>query len=369
MRRKISLRAGGLRGLRKTPAAFMLAAALILSGCGSGGSGGAGQNAGRLTAAEPELVLTYADNQGDGYPTTLGAQYFASLVKERTGGRIEIEVMVNSEMGDELDVIEQLRFGGVDFTRASIASLADAIPKLNVLQMPYLYRDSDHKWRVLDSEIGDEFMDAFDGSSYVALSWYDAGTRSFYFRRGPVDSLEDMKGMKIRVLDSLLMEDTVRALGAIPVVIPYKDVYSALQTGTVDGAENNLPSYDSMNHRESAPYLTLDNHSQIPEVQLISRSTWDSLSETDRQILRQCARESSVYERRVWAEREEAVSKDLTDKGVTITELSPEELARFRQAVAPLYEKYCAGSMDVIQRIQAMENESAAASGAGTEDP
>ena len=223
----------------------------------------------------PEYVLTYAENHPEDYPTTLGGYKFAELVEERTDGRIKIIVRAGAIMGDEKDVVEQLRFGGIDFTRASLSSLGDLIPELNVLQMPFLYEDSQHMWRVLDGEIGNYFMDAFTGSNLVALAWYDAGARNFYTRNKAITCLEDMQGMKIRVQEAQLMMDLIEALGAIPVPTTYREVYSELEIGNIEGAENNWPSYESSDHYEVATYYTIDEHTRVPEVQLCSQILWN----------------------------------------------------------------------------------------------
>ena len=232
------------------------AAALTLSGC-------AGVFQGKEKETEPDFVLTYAENQAEDYPTTQGADKFAELVKEKTEGKVEILVNAGGSLGDEKSVIEQLQFGGIDFARVSISTVAEYIPKLNVLQMPYLYTGADHMWKVLEGPIGDDFLNSFDGSGLIALSWYDAGARSFYNSIKPIEKLEDIKGMTIRVQESELMSDTVRALGAVPVPMIYGEVYSGLQTGKVDGAENNWPSYESAGHYEVAKYFTVDEHSRV----------------------------------------------------------------------------------------------------------
>lgn len=299
----------------------------------------------------PEYVFTYAENQSADYPTAQGAQYFADLVFERTGGRIKINVYTDSQLGDEPSVLEQLQYGGIDFARVSVMSMADQIPMLNILQLPYLYNDSDHMWRVLDGAIGDDFLAALEGHSVVGLSWYDAGARHFYNRVRPISCLEDLSGLRIRVAESGLMFDMVAALGATPVTVTYDEVYSAMETGQIDGAENNWPSYESKKHWESASYITLDAHSRIPELQLCAQSTWEKLSEADQELLCQCAQESALYERQLWAQTEAEVRKQL--EGVcTVTTLSAEELERFREAVQPIYEKYGEGYQNLIRRIR-----------------
>ena len=227
----------------------------------------------------PEFVLTYAENQADDYPTSQGAYKFAELVWEKTGGKVEIQVNTEGALGDEREIIRQMQFGGVDFARVSLSPLSEVIPKLNVLQMPYLYVNSEHMWNVLEGEIGEEFLDSFGGSYLVALSWYDAGARSFYSSQKPIQNLKDIQGMKIRVQESELMWDMIKALGAEPVFLTYEEVYSAFQTGTIEAAENNWSSYESAGHYEVAPYFTVDEHSRVPEVQMVSEVTWNKLPE------------------------------------------------------------------------------------------
>ena len=155
---------------------------------------------------EPEFVFSYAENQTEDYPTTLGAKEFAKLVEKRSNGRIQILVQAEGALGTESDVIAQIQYGGIDFARVSLSQLAEYIPELNVLQMPYLYTNSDHMWKVLDGEIGDAFLAATDESELVGLSWYDAGARNFYNSKKPITCLEDMAGMRIRVQESEVMD-------------------------------------------------------------------------------------------------------------------------------------------------------------------
>lgn len=299
----------------------------------------------------PEFIFTYAENQAEDYPTTQGAYHFAKLVEEKTGGRIRILVQADGVLGDEKSVAEQLQFGGVDFMRMSLSPLAEFVPKLNVLQLPYLYRDADHMWAVLQGEIGDSLMDSLDGSGMVALSWYDAGTRNFYNSVRSVTSPEDMKGLNIRVQESEMMTEMVKALGANPIPMPFSEVYSGLQTGNIDGAENNWPSYESASHFEVAGYVTIDEHNRVPELQLVSQLTWNQMSLEDREIIKECALESALYERQLWAEREKISEEKVRQAGCEIVELSAEEKARFQEAVSPMYEKFCGNYMDIVEAI------------------
>lgn len=313
--------------------------ALQLAGCGA------------QQQAAPEYVLTYAENQPDGYPTTQGAQYFADLVQERTGGRVVIQIKAGGEYGTEEEVWTQLGIGGVDFARLSLSIIADDLPKLNVLMLPYLYRDADHMWRVLDGELGEEFLQVFAEKDRIGLSWYDAGARSFYSRQ-PIRSLADLEGKTVRVQDSGITIDMIKLLGAVPETSAYSDVYSALETDQIDAAENNWPAYYSMEHYKVARYYTKDEHSRVPEIQLASGRTWAALPEEYREILRDCARESAQYERELWEQEETAARKAALAAGCREITLSEEELENFRQLVQPLYKKYCGDYLPLVEEIE-----------------
>lgn len=194
----------------------------------------------------PEYVFTYAENQTSDYPTTMGGKYFAELVEERTQGRIRIQVCAEGMLGSESEVISQMRYGGIDFARISLAQVADYVPRMKVLQLPYIYEDASHMWRALDGEIGERFLNYTREYDLVGLSWYDAGTRNIYSVARPVETFKDMEGLHIRVQESEMMSEIMVALGAVPVQIPYDQVYEALERGKVDAAENNWPSYEAM---------------------------------------------------------------------------------------------------------------------------
>lgn len=300
----------------------------------------------------PEYVFNYAENQTADYPTTRGANRFAELVEERTGGRIQILVQPEAVLGAEKDVLKQMQYGGIDFARVSLSQLAEIIPGMNVLQLPYLYEDAVHMWKVLDSEIGDEFLDLASEGGVIGLSWYDAGVRNFYTSEKKITCLEDLRGMTIRVQESEMMADMVRALGAVAIQTPYSEVYSYLQRGMADGAENNWPSYEFMHHYEVARYYTIDEHARVPEMQLMAQSTWEKLSPGDQQIIRECAEESARLERRIWKQQERQSMHWAVEGGTQIIEISKEEKERFREAVAEVYEKYCGDDMDIIEEIK-----------------
>lgn len=323
---------------------FLLACLSLCAGCAA--------LPGSAPEAAPEYVLTYADNQPDGYPTTEAALEFARLVNEHTGGRVIIQVQTNGEFGSEQEILTQMQCGGVDFARVSLSSLADELPVLNLLQLPFLYEDAEHMWRVLDGAVGQELLAQVQQLGLVGLSWYDAGARSFYCRTRPIYSACDLQGLNIRVQDSTLMAEMIRLLGGQPVILPYSDVYYALETGQIDAAENNWPAYQALNHNEVAPYFTVDQHTRVPDIQLASGRTWDKLPEEYRQILLDCAAESAQYQRQLWTEREDQARTAALDSGCIEIHPSSALLEELRALVQPLYDAYQAQYPALLEQIR-----------------
>ncbi len=303
----------------------------------------------------PELILRYAENQPEGYPTTEAAYAFADMVNERTGGRVQVRVYSNGALGSETSVIEQMEYGGIDFSRASVMSLGEFVPETYVLQLPYLYEDDDHMWAVLDGPIGQVFMDSIKRRiGLTGLAWFDAGVRHFYTNT-PVETLDDLSGLRIRVGESSMMQSIIGDLGAEPVPLAYDDVYSALAKGEIDGAENNWPSYAFTGHYEVAKYMLLDGHTRIPELLLASDEAMEQLAALDESypaIVRDCAREAQTLERELWAKEEVNSEQEMRAAGVTVTTLSAAQLALFQAAVQPIYEQF-SGQKALIERIRA----------------
>ncbi len=299
----------------------------------------------------PEYVFSYADNQTGNYPTVQAARRFADQVNRETDGRIEIRVYPNAELGDEVSAVQQVSYGGIDFCRCSLSNLSDYSEETLVLQLPYLYEDRDHMWRVLDGEIGEQVKDSFQESGMVALSWFDAGVRNFYTTDEAIRCLEDMQGMKIRVQQAELAEDMVEALGAEAVPIVYEAVKDALQTGEIDGAENNWASYEAMHHDEIARYYTVDEHMRVPELMLVSSATWEQLSAEDQVTIQRCADAAGLYERELWTARETSAREKCLREGTVEIVLPEREKKRFRDAVSPLYKKYCGDYAELVEKI------------------
>ena len=314
-------------------------------------------------AASAATTLKLSEVHAEGYPTTLADQEFARLVEERTEGRIKIEVYSGGTLyGEETGAIEALQLGDIAFSRVSASPVSSYVPAMNAIQMPYLYKNADHMWAVLDGEIGQNMLAQIEasGSGLVGLCWYDAGARSYYTTK-PVTCVADMKGLKIRMQNNAMMVDMTNVLGGTGVTgIGPNEVYSAIKQGTIDGAENNWPTYQNMGDYEAAPYYVLDEHTRVPEVLLASAAVLSELDPADVEIIKAAAKDTQAYEKQKWAEKEAAAEEIVRAAGCTITELSAEAYAEFQQAMTSpsaalggqsLYEKYGSAYQDVIDAI------------------
>lgn len=324
--------------------AILFLAVLVLAACGSNGSQGGssdaeGETGGNTSGDSAETVtLRLAENQPEDYPTTIGAKEFAKLVEEKTDGRYKIDVFAGGQLGDEVSVIEQVQLGSIDLARVNATPLTQFSDQIGVLSMPYLFSDEEAKWEKLNGEVGQELLSTFEGSNLVGLAFYDSGTRSFYNSVRPLETPEDMKDLKIRVQQSELAIDIVEALGASATPMEYGEVYSAIQTGVIDGAENNFPSYYTSNHFEVANYYTLNGYSGTPEVVIGSQSLWDSLTDEDKEAFREAAVESVEVQRQAWAELTEESKKAIEENGNELVEV--DDITPWREAVQPVYDKY-----------------------------
>jgi tripartite ATP-independent transporter DctP family solute receptor len=259
-----------------------------------------------------------ADTQADDYPTVQALRFMAKEVEEKTQGRHRIRVFHSRQLGEEKETIEQTRVGAIDLNRTNVAPIGSLIPAANALALPFLFRSPEHLHKVLDHAVGDEILATFQRYGFVGLTFYDSGARSIYNTLRPVRSLADLKGMRIRVQQSDLMVDMIRALGAEPVELPYGQVLTGLQTKLIDGAENNWPSYVTTGHFRIAPYYTLTEHTMGPEVLVMSLRAWDELSDPDKATFRAAARASSLHMRAIWTGLEDSSRQQARNNGNTI---------------------------------------------------
>lgn len=315
-----------------------------------------------MSVASADVVFQLAETHAEGYPTTLADQEFARLVEERTEGRVKIEVYAGSVLADsENTAIEMLQAGTLGFTRVSASPVASYVPALNVIQLPYLYKNSEHEWAVLDGEIGQTMLDAIQesGSGLIGLCYYDSGARSFYITDSAYEKANfaeaDLSGLKIRMQSNEMMVRMVDLLGGTGVTgIGANEVYSSIQTGVVDGAENNWPTYQNMGDYEAAKVYVLDYHTRVPEVLIMSEIAAMMVSEEDLEIIKQTAKETEAYEKEQWALKEVEAEQIIRDAGNTIVELTDDQLALYQEKMAPLYEEFGTGYEDIIEAIQAV---------------
>ena len=280
-----------------------------------------------------------------------------AAVKEKTDGRITIECHFAGELGDERSTIEQCQFGGLDFTRVSSGASAEFAPLMNALQMPYEYKDVDHLFKVLDGDIGQEVFDTFKDNNLVGITYLHPGSRNFFNSKKEIHTPADLAGMKIRVSESDLMLKMMESLGGVGVGLPFNDTYSSIQTGVVDGAENNMTSYIEMSFYEVAPYWTYDGHSYMPDMILASKQTMDKLSEDDQQIIFDCAKEAEEWHRTAWEDSEAKNAKIAEEKGCTLTTLTDDELKQFQDAVAPMYDSFLNDEQKaIVERVKAPDS-------------
>lgn len=296
-----------------------------------------------------------ADTQSEDYPTVQALRFMGRQIHERTAGRHDVKVFHSRQLGEEKETLEQTRAGAIDLNRTNVAMIGNFMPAMNVLALPFLFRSIEHMQRVLDGPIGAEILDSFQPYGFVGLAFYDSGARSIYNSVRPIRSLADLKGLRIRVQQSGQMNEIMRALGAIPVEMPYGQVLTGLATKLIDGAENNWPSYVTTDHYRHAANYTLTEHTMSPEVLVMSVRAWETLSPDDRRIFREEARRSSQFMREKWRDLELQSRKQAEAAGVAVA--TDIERKPFEKAMAGIYARVQRdpASAKLIERIRKVE--------------
>lgn len=292
-----------------------------------------------------------ADVHPEDYPTVMAVKYMSDIIKQKTGGKHSIKVYTGNALGGEKDTIEQTKIGALDLVRINVAPMNNICPETMVPTMPFLFRSKEHMRKVLDGPVGDEILKACAAQGFVGLAFYDSGSRSLYTVKKPVKSLADAKGLKIRVQQSDLWVSLLQAMGANATPMPYGEVYTALKTGLVDGAENNWPSYDTSKHHEVAKFYSQTEHSMAPEMLLMSKKIWDTLTPDEQKIFQAAAKESVPYMRKLWDEKEKK-SYDLVVKaGAQVIDVDKRS---FQDAMKPVYDKFIVDAKlkDMVKRVQ-----------------
>jgi tripartite ATP-independent transporter DctP family solute receptor len=305
--------------------------------------------------AQAKMVLKASDVQPAGYPTVAATENLGKKLDAATNGRLSVQMYPSMQLGGEKETIEQTQIGAIQLLRVSVGSMGPIVDDINVVNMPFLFKNTAHAQKMMDGPIGQELLDKITASpnaGLVALCWMDSGARSLYNTKHPINSIADIKGLKFRVIGNPIFVDMMNALGGNGVAMGYDQVFSALQTGVIDGAENNPPSYVFSNHYTTAKYLSLTEHLIIPEVLVFSKRAWTQLSSDDQNLLKKFAREAQLEERELWNKYEQLAMEKAKSAGCQIVEIA--DKAPFQSAVKPVWDKYGPKYQDMIKRIQAI---------------
>lgn len=305
-------------------------------------------------AAQQNLTLKSADVHPKGYPTVEAVERMSAKLEKATNGRLKIQVYPSMQLGGEKEFLEQAQVGALAMARVSVGVMGPVIPELNVLNLPYLFRDSAHMHKVVDGEIGDELLGkitANDKTGLIGVAWMDGGARNIYSKQRGVAKMEDLKGQKIRTMGNPMFVQMMNDMGGNGVAMGYDQLINGLQTGVVDGAENNEPSYSSGQHYNYAKYYSLTEHLMIPEILVFSKRVWNSLSPDDQKLIMKFGKETQAEQRALWQDMVKKSLADMKAHNVTVTEVSADEKKRFQAAVKPVWDKFGAEHKGMIERI------------------
>jgi tripartite ATP-independent transporter DctP family solute receptor len=303
--------------------------------------------------AQQKLVLKATDVHPLGYPTVEAVLHMGKKLETATAGRVSVQMYPSMQLGGEKEMIEQAQVGALALARISVGPMGTLVPELNVFNLPFMFRDDAHMEAVIDGPIGDELLKRLSShptAGLIGLCWMNAGTRNVYNSKKPVKAIEDLKGLKIRMMGNPVFVDTMNALGGNGVAMGMDQLVNAMQTGVVDGAENNAPTYATGQHYRYAKYYSLTGHLMIPEILVFSKKIWDTLAKDDQALIAKLAKEAQQDERKLWYEMEEKSVKQIEAAGVEIIKI--DDKRPFQAAVKPVWDKYAAQYGDLIKRIQ-----------------
>ncbi len=304
--------------------------------------------------AQEKLVLKASDVHPAGYPTVAAVESMGKKLSDATKGRLSVAMYPSMQLGGEKEAIEQAQVGAIAFARVSVGTLGPVVDDLNVFNLPYVFRNTTHMQHVIDGPIGQELLDKVtnSGKGLVGLCWMDAGARNFYDTKKPIKTMADLKGMKVRVMGNPMFVDMANSMGANGVPMGYDQVFTSLQTGVIDGAENNPPSFVFDNHFQVAKFYTIDEHLIVPEMLVMSKKIYDSMSKDDQALVVKFAKEAQQEERKLWDVYEKQAMDKAKAAGITITQVSAADKKAFQDAVKPVWDKYGPKYADMVKRIQ-----------------
>lgn len=325
MRERPRISKTGARASRRDFGLLMAGGSLTLAGCSD-------QN------LSSQRTLYSADSQPDGYPTVEAVRFMGNFLEERTNGRLNVKIYPGGQLGSEGSTIEIAMFGGLDMTRCFAAALNNIAPLTKLFSLPFLFRSTEHQRRVADGDVGEAILESMAPYNLRGLAIYDTGGRGFYTTERAIPHPSALEGLKIRVPNSDIYLATVRALGANPTPMNFSEVYQGLVQNVIDGAENNWPSYISTRHYEVATYFSETGHFRTPDMLIMSLRSWQNLSEQDRSLVKEAARQSVTVMRNLWDKRVEDSKATLLESGGEI--LSDIDTEPFRALMGPVYEQF-----------------------------
>ena len=304
-------------------------------------------------AAQSKLVLKAADVHPIGYPTVEAVVHMGKKLEAGTGGRLSIQMYPAMQLGAEKEMIEQAQVGALQIARVSVGPMGTIVPEMNVFNLPFIFRDSAHMEKVIDGPIGAELLRKVSDhptAGLIGLAWMNGGTRNVYNSKRPIKTPDDLKGLKIRMMGNPIFVDTMNSLGGNGVAMGYDQLVNAMQTGVVDGAENNEPSYATGQHYRYAKYYSMTGHLMIPELLVFSKKIFDTLSKDDQALVLKVAKEAQQEQRALWYEMEKKSLAQMVEAGTQINEV-PDRKA-FQDAVKPVWDKYGAQNAALIKQIE-----------------
>ncbi len=306
--------------------------------------------------AQAKMVFKASDVHPEGYPTVAAVEALGDKLGKATNGRLTVQMYASMQLGGEKEAIEQAQIGAIAFARVSVGVMGPVVDDLNVLNLPFLFRSTQHAQTVLDGAIGQELLDKVTNhptAGLIGLCWMDAGARNMYDTKKPIATIADLKGLKMRVMGNPMFVEMMNALGGNGVAMGYDQVFTALQTGVVDGAENNPPSFVFDNHFQVAKFYTLTEHLIVPEMVVFSKATWNKLSADDRALVLKFAKEAQAEERVLWNAYQQKALDKMKEAGITVVSVADKK--PFQDAVKPVWDKYGPKYAATIERIQAVK--------------
>ena len=290
-------------------------------------------------------------HNADDYPTVVAVRFMSEQLEKASGGKHKIKVFNKAALGSEKETIDQVKIGALDFTRVNVGPMIGVCPMTQVPTMPFLFRSVEHMRKALDGPVGEEILKSCESAGFVGLAFYDSGARSIYAKK-PIRTVADAKGLKIRVQQSDLWVALVGAMGANATPMPYGEVYTALKTGLIDAAENNIPSFDTAKHAEAVKIYSRTEHSMAPEILVMSKVVWDKLPKAEQDMIRAAAKSSVAFQRQKWDEQEAKSLANVRAQGAQIVEV---DKASFQAVMGPVYDKFMT-TPDMKRLVKAVQD-------------